>query len=176
VVDLRASSKAASRAKLPESGWPGRRAPARHDLFAQHGQDARIDRAVVHRHRKHACTFYATETRIAVGAAREGIGAPIMIMHHSAAVSESSHTHTEGSSQSGECPFGKLGRRGRRPGGVPREEHPLALPAPAPAILASRNARHPSAQHSGRSDSRRAGLCRGKLHERGFPSPHIQFT
>ena len=30
-------------------------------------------------------------------------------------------------------------------GGFPREEHPLALPTPAPAILASRNARHPSA-------------------------------
>ena len=31
-------------------------------------------------------------------------------------------------------------------------------------------------QNSGRADSRRAGLCRGKLPERGFPSPHIQFT
>jgi hypothetical protein len=124
---------------------------SRHDLFAQHGQDARIHWAgsrsrsaersddlkrnaasavqsamyrtampeiirglareiesFVHRHRKPACTFYATETRIAIGAAREGIGAPIMMMHHSAAVSESSYIHTEGSSQSGECPFGKL--------------------------------------------------------------------
>jgi plasmid stabilization system protein ParE len=80
--------------------------------------------SVVHRHRKHACTFYATETRIAIGAAREGIGAPIMMMHHSAAVSESSHIHTEGSSQSGECPFAKVrhgdlshlfGRRSARP-------------------------------------------------------------
>ena len=30
---------------------------------------------------------------------------------------------------------------------------PLAPPATAPAMLASRNARHPSARHSGRSDS-----------------------
>src|SRR6478672_5443313 len=69
---------------------------------------AREIESFVHRHRRHACTLYATETRIAIGPAREGIGAPIMMMHHSAAVSESSHIHTEGSSQSGECPFAKL--------------------------------------------------------------------
>src|SRR4029077_12940038 len=49
---------------------------------------AREIESFVHRHRKHACTFYATETRIAIGPAREGIGAPLMMMHHSAAVSE----------------------------------------------------------------------------------------
>ena len=64
---------------------------------------------------------------------------------------------------------GDDGRRGRPPGWVPREEHPLALPAPAPAILASRNARHPSAQHSGRSDSRRAGLCHNAVAARSVP-------
>jgi len=57
-------------------------------------------------------------------------------------------------------------------GGVPREEHPLALPAPAPAILASRNARH----HQRRIVAAPTRLCRGKLPERGFPPPHIQFT
>jgi hypothetical protein len=58
-------------------------------------------------------------------------------------------------------------------GGIPREEHP-----PGTSGTSASHPRLPECP-SPISRSRVAALtrlCRGKLPERGFPSPHIQFT
>ena len=56
--------------------------------------------------------------------------------------------------------------------GFREKNTPLALPAPAPAILASGM----PVTHQRSVVAALTRLCRGKLPERGFPSPHIQFT